>query len=271
MIPYDRVMPDPHVIAVIPARLGASRFPGKPLAPILGMPMVGHCALRTAMSPRVSSTHIATCDREIADYARSIGIEAVMTSERHERASDRVAEAVHSIEARSGRRADIVVMVQGDEPMVTPGMVSDAVDAMLGDPLVQVANLMAPIDDPEDFDDPNEIKVVVARNGNALYFSRRPIPDDSRLGPATARWKQVCIIPFRRDFLFRYLELEPTSLERAESIDMNRVLEHGFAVRMVQSRDRTVSVDTREDLAAVERAMAGDVLLPHYLRVEGAR
>ncbi len=264
-------MSDAHVIAVIPARLGASRFPGKPLAPILGMPMVGHCALRTAMSPRVSSTHIATCDGEIADYARSIGIDAVMTSERHERASDRVAEAVQTIEYRTGRRSDVVVMVQGDEPMVTPAMISDAVDAMLGDPKVEVANLMAPIDDPGDFEDPNEIKVVVARNGDALYFSRRPIPDDSRLGPATPRWKQVCIIPFRRDFLFRYLELEPTALERAESIDMNRVLEYGFAVRMVPSRDRTVSVDTREDLEAVERLMAGDPLVGRYLRVEDAR
>lgn len=241
------------------------------MAPILGMPMVGHCALRTAMSPRVSSTHIATCDGEIAEYARSIGIEPVMTSDRHERASDRVAEAVRTIESGMGRRADVVVMVQGDEPMVTPGMVSDAVDAMLGDPSVQVANLMAPIDDQGDFMDPNEIKVVVARNGNALYFSRQPIPHDCRLGPETPRWKQVCIIPFRRDFLFRYLDLEPTALERAESIDMNRVLEHGFPVRMVPSRDRTVSVDTREDLEAVERLMARDPLVGSYLRAEGAR
>jgi 3-deoxy-manno-octulosonate cytidylyltransferase (CMP-KDO synthetase) len=259
-----------NVIAVIPARLGASRFPGKPLAPILGMPMVGHCALRTAMSPRVTSTHIATCDREIAEFARSIGIDAVMTSDRHERASDRVAEAVGTIESRTGRRADIVVMVQGDEPMVTPGMISDAVDAIESDEAVQVVNLMAPIDDPEDFADPNEIKVVVDRNGDALYFSRRPIPDDARLGDSTPRWKQVCIIPFRRDFLFRYLELAPTALERAESIDMNRILEHGGSVRMVPSRDRTVSVDTREDLATVERLMAGDPLVGSYLRSERA-
>lgn len=271
MIPYDRKMPSLHVIAVIPARLGASRFPGKPLAPILGMPMVGHCALRTAMSPRVSSTHIATCDREIADFARSIGIDAVMTSDRHERASDRVAEAVGTIESRTGRRADIVVMVQGDEPMVTPGMISDAVETLESDPAVKVANLMAPIDDPEDFADPNEIKVVVARNGDALYFSRRPIPDDTRLGAETPRWKQVCIIPFRRDFLFRYLELEPTALERAESIDMNRVLEHGETVRMVPSRDRTLSVDTREDLAVVEGLMAEDPIVGSYLRSERGR
>jgi 3-deoxy-manno-octulosonate cytidylyltransferase (CMP-KDO synthetase) len=241
------------------------------MAPILGMPMVGHCALRTSMSERVSSTHIATCDQEIADYALSIGIDAIMTSARHERASDRVAEAVKLIESKTGRRADIVVMVQGDEPMVTPGMVSDAVDAMLEDPLVQVVNLMAPIDDPEDFNDPNEIKVVLARNGDALYFSRRPIPDDSRLGPATPRWKQVCIIPFRRDFLFRYLELEPTALEQAESVDMNRVLEHGYSVRMVPSRDRTVSVDTSEDRDEVERLMTGDALLGSYLQAEGLR
>jgi 3-deoxy-manno-octulosonate cytidylyltransferase (CMP-KDO synthetase) len=265
MIPYDQGMGVMNVVAVIPARLGASRFPGKPLAPILGMPMVGHCALRTAMCPRVFSTHIATCDREIAEFASSIGIDAVMTSDRHERASDRVAEAVRTIEERSGRRIDVVVMVQGDEPMVTPGMVSDAVEALERDPGIQVANLMAPIDDPEDFEDPNEIKVVVDRRSDALYFSRRPIPDDSRLRDATPRWKQVCIIPFRRDFLFRYLELEPTALERAESIDMNRVLEHGIKVRMVPSRDRTVSVDTPEDLAMVERLLEKDVLIRGYL------
>ena len=259
-----------HVVAVIPARLGASRFPGKPLAPILGMPMVGHCALRTAMCPLVSSTHIATCDREIAEFATSIGIDPVMTSDRHERASDRVAEAVRTIEQRSGRRVDVVVMVQGDEPMVTPGMVSDAIEALERDPAIQVANLMAPIDDPADFEDPNEIKVVVDRRGDALYFSRRPIPDDSRLRDGTPRWKQVCIIPFRRDFLFRYLELEPTVLERAESIDMNRVLEHGIKVRMVPSRDRTVSVDTTEDLATVKELMASDALVASYLRLERA-
>jgi 3-deoxy-manno-octulosonate cytidylyltransferase (CMP-KDO synthetase) len=252
-------------IAIIPARMGSSRFPGKPLALLHGIPMLGHVYLRSCMNSRVSATYIATCDPEIQRYAASIGAACVMTSPSHERASDRTAEAVNAIEARSGRAIDTVVMIQGDEPMVRPEMLDEALDPMEHERDVPVVNLMAPIDRLAALDI-NEVKVVVARDGRALYFSRHPVPWHRGAGAADV-FKQVCVIPFRRDFLSTFAALEPTPLERLESVDMLRALEHGYAVRMVRTAYATASVDTPEDLARVESLMRGDSLLSSYGRV----
>jgi 3-deoxy-manno-octulosonate cytidylyltransferase (CMP-KDO synthetase) len=253
-----------HIIGIIPARMGSSRFPGKPLREIAGVPMVGHCYFRSAMSERLEKVYIATCDQEIADYAASIGATAIMTSESHQRASDRTAEALLKIEAMTGRRADIVVMIQGDEPMLRPGMIDEAVQPMLDDPELRVINLMAPMKTGEEHDDINEVKVVVDRNNNALYFSREGIPSRRKGGENVRKLKQVCIIPFRRDFLLTFNDLEPTPLEIAESVDMNRVLEHGYDVRMVYTQYDVYSVDTEEDRAKVEALMADDDLMALY-------
>lgn len=252
-----------NIIGVIPARMGSSRFPGKPLAPIHGIPMLGHVYCRSAMCRSLSTVAIATCDEAIAAYARRIGAACVMTSSAHERASDRAAEAVTILEQQSGQRADIVVMIQGDEPMLTPGMIDEAVAPLLADASIQVVNLMAELTNPEDRADPNEIKVVVAQSGDALYFSRQPIPSQQR--GASVTYKQVCIIPFRRAFLQQFNELSSTPLERAESIDMLRVLEHGYRVHMVLTRQETHSVDTPSDLAFVETRLEGDPWLAHYI------
>jgi 3-deoxy-manno-octulosonate cytidylyltransferase (CMP-KDO synthetase) len=239
---------------LIPARLGSSRFPGKPMAELLGKPMIGHVYERVARSPLVTVTAVATCDREIFDYVESIGGVAVMTSETHERASDRCAEALEQLEAANGTRYDIVVMVQGDEPLIHPDMIGEAVQPMFEDPGVQVVNLMAPIEDAEEFEDRNCIKVVCDLSLNAIYFSREPIPTRVR-GKSIPMGKQVCVIPFRRDFLLEYTRMAPTPLEVAESVDMLRILEHGLKVRMAPTRHRTQSVDTPEDLIKVERLM----------------
>jgi len=129
------------VIGVIPARMGSSRFPGKPLAKILGIPMIGHIYYRCKMAAALSDVYLATCDEEIKQYAESIGAKVVMTSDKHERASDRVAEAMTKIEKTTGQRVDIIVMIQGDEPMVMPEMVNLAVQPMLKDDNILVANL----------------------------------------------------------------------------------------------------------------------------------
>ncbi len=248
-----------NIIAVIPARMGSSRFPGKPLAPLHGVPMLGHVYLRTRRNARLSGVYIATCDDEIRRYAGSIGAECVMTSTAHARASDRTAEAVDIIEHRSARPIDAVVMVQGDEPMIVPSMIDEAIDPLIGDPALPVVNLMAPIA-PGDAADPNEVKVAVDRRSNALYFSRHPLPWQK--GPAPLpMFKQVCVIPFRRAFLAAFAALDPTPLEQAESIDMLRALEHGYVVRMALTAHATCSVDTPADLAHVSRLMLGDPLL----------
>jgi 3-deoxy-manno-octulosonate cytidylyltransferase (CMP-KDO synthetase) len=242
-----------RTIGVIPARMGSSRFPGKPLATIGGIPMLGHVYLRSRMNSRLDGVYIATCDEEIRRYALEIGAECIMTSPLHERASDRTAEAAHLIERRSGTAIDVVVMIQGDEPMIHPAMIDEALAPFLVDPAVQVANLMAPLDEAE-WHNPNAIKVVCDRRGDALYFSRQPIPS----GRGTAARKQVCVIPFRRAFLATFAALGPTPLERAESIDMLRALEHGYRVRMVSTAHATRSVDTPGDLVAVTVLMAAD-------------
>ena len=226
------------------------------MAQILGKPMIGHVYEQVSRCPLVTDTAVATCDRIIYDYILSIQGKAVMTSSVHERASDRCAEALLALEKQTRQRFDIVVMVQGDEPMVHPDMINEALEPMLQDPTILVANLLAPIHDPQEFEDRNCIKVVCDLQGNALYFSREPIPSRFR-GQTIPMGKQICIIPFQRDFLLQYNRLPPTPLECAESVDMLRVLEHGWKVRMISTASRTQSVDTPEDLKKVQNLLRG--------------
>jgi 3-deoxy-manno-octulosonate cytidylyltransferase (CMP-KDO synthetase) len=248
-------------IGIIPARMGSSRFPGKPLALLHGMPMLGHVYFRSRLNRRLADIYIATCDEEIRRYAAQIGAACIMTSPQHARGSDRTAEAASTLETRVGP-VDVVVMIQGDEPMIHPDMLDEAVAPLAREPAVQVVNLMAPLDAASAIDS-NEVKVVVSRAGNALYFSRHALPWH-RNGRSVECLKQVCVIPFRRSFLSTFAALEPTSLEQAESIDMLRALEHGYTVRMVKTTHATSSVDTAEDLARVEGLIQGDELLARY-------
>jgi 3-deoxy-manno-octulosonate cytidylyltransferase (CMP-KDO synthetase) len=245
-----------NILALIPARMGSSRFPGKPMASILGKPMIGHVYERVAQSSMLTMTAVATCDQEIFDYIESIGGTAVMTADTYERASDRCAEALLKLEAMNNTRYDIVVMVQGDEPMTHPDMIAEAVQPMLSDPTIQVVNLIGEIKDVAEFEDRNCIKVVCDLQRNALYFSREPIPTRCKVDQIPMG-KQVCIIPFRRDYLLEYTRLAPTPLEIAESVDMMRILEHGMKVRMVPTQHSSQAVDTPEDLKKVERLMQG--------------
>ncbi len=243
-----------NILALIPARMGSSRFPGKPMALILGKPMIGHVYERVAESPLLTMTAVATCDQEIFDYIESIGGVAVMTADTYERASDRCAEALLKLEKMNGTRYDIVVMVQGDEPMTHPDMIAEAVQPMQDDCTIQVTNLLGQIKDAAEFEDRNCIKVVCDLNGDAMYFSREPIPTRCKVDEVSMG-KQVCIIPFRRDYLLEYTHLAPTPLESVEAIDMMRILEHGMKVRMVPTKHNSQAVDTLEDLKKVERLM----------------
>ncbi|EIC22324.1 3-deoxy-manno-octulosonate cytidylyltransferase [Thiorhodovibrio frisius] len=243
-----------NIIAIIPARMGSSRFPGKPMALLAGKPMIRHVYERVSRCPLLSKTVVATCDQEIVQYIHSIGGETILTGRHHERASDRCAEALLLMENRDQITYDIVVMVQGDEPMTSPAMIAEAVQAMMDDPDILVANLLGDINSVSEFEDRNCIKVVCDLRGNALYFSREPIPTRGIVEHATML-KQVCVMPFRREFLLKYTEMQPTPLETAESIDMMRVLEHGMSVRMIPTKHQTFSVDTRNDLVNVEKLL----------------
>jgi 3-deoxy-manno-octulosonate cytidylyltransferase (CMP-KDO synthetase) len=253
------------IVAIIPARMGSSRFPGKPLARIYGVPMVGHVYFRTRICSLLTETYVATCDQEIYDYIVSVGGKAIMTADTHERCSDRTAEAMLKVEFETGRRVDIVVMVQGDEPMVRPEMIEAAINPLLQDPSVQVVNLMAHMKNSHEFEDPNEVKVVVDLYGRALYFSREPIPSRRKGIQDVPMLKQVCVIPFRRDYLLKFNSLPETPLEKIESVDMMRVIEHGDHVQMVLTGVATLSVDTPEDLERVVDLMVEDRLVNSYI------
>ncbi len=252
------------IIGIIPARMASSRFPGKPLAKIRGIPMIGHVYFRSKMSRTLDEVYVATCDEDIAEYIASIGGKAIMTANTHERASDRTAEAMLTIEKDAAQKAHIVVMIQGDEPMIFPDMIDEAIRPIQEDDDIHVTNLMASIKSRQEHDDPNTVKVVTDLNDFALYFSREPIPSWKKGAKNVPMYKQVCIIPFRRDFLIKFNELSSTPLEIVESVDMMRVLEHGYKVKMVTTGCETYSVDTIEDLRKVEKLMENDKLLLDY-------
>ena len=244
--------------------MGSSRFPNKPMKYILNIPMIGHVYKRVKMNKTLSEVYVATCDKEIFEYVESIGGKAVMTSDSHERCTDRCAEAMLKVEEQTGKKCDIMVVVQGDEPLTFPQMIDEAIEPMLKDERLNITNLVADMDTEEEFNNPNEVKVVMDINNNALYFSREPIPSKKKTQMKIPMKKQVCIIPFRKDFLLQYNKMKPTPLEEIESVDMMRILENGGKVKMCNTKYLTKAVDTKEDLDLVCKMMKEDKLYENY-------
>lgn len=253
-----------NMIGIIPARMNSSRFPGKPLAQILGKAMIYHVYWRSKMVKALKDVYIATCDSQIRDYCLENNMKVVMTDSKHPCASDRTAEAMLKIEKETNSLVDIAVMIQGDEPMLVPEMIDLAIDPMLKDDSILVVNFMSELRNKEDYESPDEIKVVVDNNNFALYFSREPIPSVKKWKGNIPMFKQVCIMLYRRDFLIKFINLEPTVLEKVESIDMLRILENGFKIKMILSPYLTYSVDTIEDLKQVEQLLEKDKLFDSY-------
>lgn len=239
--------------------MGSSRFPGKPLAPILGRPMIEHVYCRTIKCSSFKDVVVATCDDEIYQAVKDFGGNAVMTSSKHQRAADRVAEAARQF------KAELFVLVQGDEPMTLPEMIEEAIAPFSGDHSVQCVNLTKEITLQEEYLDPNTIKVVMDNNRNALFMSREPIPNiPGGDFSAIKAFKQVCIIPFKKETLRAFEELDPTHLEVIESIDMLRFIENGIQIRMVETKYDTHAVDTPRDLELVSSRMKNDPLTFSY-------
>jgi len=244
-----------NIIAIIPARMGSSRFYGKPMQKINGIPMIERIYKILSKVNILKMVVVATCDKEIFNHIKGIDGNVVMTKKSHTRASDRCAEAIKIVEKTEKLFFDIVIMVQGDEPMVNAEMVLEAVQPMLYDDSILVTNLLGVIESVTEFEDRNCIKVVCDVNNDAIYFSREPIPTKSKQSNVPMR-KQVCVIPFRRDYLIQYTQMQPTPLEIIESIDMLRIIENGQKVRMVPTNHKSFSVDTPDDLIRVEKMMA---------------
>lgn len=242
-----------RVLALIPARLASTRFPNKPLALILGKSMLQHVVERVQLCKEINEVAIATCDQEIVEHINQLGYRAVMTSNKHERASDRCAEAANKLESSEVESFDIVVMIQGDEPMTDPRMLSDVLMPFNTHSKVDIVNLYADIQSGE-FNSPNCVKVVMDLAGDALYMSRAAIPV-SLDGVERPAGKQLGLIAFRRQALQKFAELTPTPLEVNESVDMLRFLEHGIKIRMQRTIYRTHAVDVPGDVIEVERLM----------------
>ena len=246
------------IIAVIPARMASTRFPGKPLVPILGIPMIEHVRRRVALSTIFTDVVVATCDKEIEDVVISNGGKVIMTSKSHERCTDRIAEAAEKLEA------DVIVNVQGDEPLVLPEMFDNLVKPLVKSSSLDCVNLMAEITNEKELYNQNIVKVVFDLNYNAMFFSREPIPS-SKFSSKFKKYKQLGIIAFRKNFLLKFTKLLPTPMEVIESNDMLRILEHGFLVRMLKSEICIIGVDTPDDLNRVEMIMKSDPLLTKYI------
>lgn len=244
---------NPRIVAVVPARLASSRFPNKPLAEIGGLPMVEHVRRRALLSKVVDEVAVATCDRAIAQVVEVAGGKAVMTSDKHERCTTRVEEAMGSL------WGDIVAIVQGDEPLLRPDAVDAVVAPLLRDASVQCTNLLSPLGGDMDGRDVGVVKAACDQRGNVLFFSRAPIPHFRFPGPAPV-YRQTGIMAFRAPFLRAYTALPETPFERAESVDMLRLLEHGHRIVGVPVDYTTLGVDYPKDVPIAEAALRNDPL-----------
>ena len=237
------------IVGIIPARMASVRFPGKPLAMLAGRPMIEHVYARAKQCSLLAEVFLATCDREIYEAVVRFGGRALMTAAGHVRSTDRVAEAAEAVEA------DVVVNIQGDEPLIRPDAIAQLCEAAAASPAAPCLNLANVITNEQDFRNPNQVKVVCDQRGNALYMSRQPIPTTQTWG-RTRILRQLGMIAFQKKFLDAYALLPPTPLEHAESVDMLRAIEHGYQVKMIVTPYESFGVDTPEDLRAAAMRLA---------------
>jgi len=245
--PFVRTSQDPAVVAIIPARYESSRFPGKPLADIGGRPMIEHVYRRAAEARLVDAVVVATDDQRIADAVVAFGGVARLTRSSHRTGTDRVAEVAAELSC------GIVVNVQGDEPLIDPAMITAVIAPLRDDASVQMTTARRVLTDPDDLINPHVVKVVADARGDALYFSRSPIPNGAGGGAA---FVHVGLYAFRRDFLLRFAALPQTPLELAESLEQLRALEHGHRIRTVVTEHHSIGVDTPDDLERARRLSA---------------
>jgi 3-deoxy-manno-octulosonate cytidylyltransferase (CMP-KDO synthetase) len=237
----------PKVLGVIPARFASSRFPGKALAPLAGKPMLEHVFERAGRARCLTRLLIATDDERIHDAARRFGAPVRMTRADHPSGTDRVAEVA------AAEDAEVVVNIQGDEPLIDPGAIDAAVLGLLEDPSTPMGTLKKRIEDPRELANHNVVKVVTDRSGNAIYFSRSLIPHqrDPNVGGPVRHYKHIGLYVYRREFLLGYCQLPVGPLEQAERLEQLRALENGYRIRVVETEYESLGVDTPEDLERV--------------------
>lgn len=240
------------VVGIIPARYASTRFPGKPLALIKGKPMIQR-VYEQALKSKLDAVVIATDDVRIADAVMDFGGQYVMTSPNHRSGTDRCCEALDLLKTKY----DAVVNIQGDEPFIDPKQIDLLVDLIVRDD-TPLASLAKRIDDADELFSPNAVKVVVNQEGNAMYFSRNPIPfmrnvDRDEWLVKGRFYKHIGIYAYKADVLHQVAHMEPTVLEQAESLEQLRWLENGLAIRMALSDAENISIDTPDDLHRAEQ------------------
>lgn len=239
-------------VAIIPARWGSTRFPGKPLALLAGKPLIRHVWERCRRAKKISRVIVATDDMRIAEAAFDFGAEVALTSPKHPTGSDRLAEVAASL-----RGVSRILNVQGDEPTIEPRLIDRLAAELERNPRADMVTAATPFAEPAAIADPNNVKVVADRLGNALYFSRAAIPF-VRDAPAIENpgfLHHLGIYGYRRSFLLRFVTWKPTPLEKSEKLEQLRALEMGARIRLVLTRHRSIGVDTPEDLAAAARGL----------------
>lgn len=235
-----------RTLCVIPARYASTRLPGKPLADICGKPMICRVLERASRAQKPEKVIVATDDERIYNAVRAEGGEALLTRADHPTGTDRLAEV-----AEAYTEVDLIVNVQGDEPLIEPSVIDDLIAPFEMEENLPMATVMVRMEDAAEQLNPNNVKVVVDKLGYALYFSRSLVPyPRAAAGPV---YKHIGIYAYRRDFLLRYARLEPTPLEKAESLEQLRALENGYGIRVLETDCRFVGVDTPEDLALVNK------------------
>jgi 3-deoxy-manno-octulosonate cytidylyltransferase (CMP-KDO synthetase) len=239
------------VVAVIPARYGSTRLPGKPLASIAGRPMIQHVVERVQQAQKVNRVVVATDDDRIKKAVEGFGGEALLTRSDHRTGTDRVAEVAAHLQA------EVYLDIQGDEPLIDPGTIDAVVSEMIEDESVQIATPCSVITQKNEIMDPNVVKAVRDFEGNALYFSRAPIPwvRDTGSAVAVTHWKHIGLYAFRRDALLEFPTLPPGDLERIEQLEQLRWLENGFRIHVVETEYDAVSVDVPADIERVEKLL----------------
>ncbi|WP_027339486.1 3-deoxy-manno-octulosonate cytidylyltransferase [Halonatronum saccharophilum] len=235
-----------EVVAIIPARYDSTRLPGKPLKVIGDKTMIEHVYQRAAEANKVDRVIVATDDKRIYDTVQSFGGEVKMTSKDHKTGTDRLAEVAQDLSV------DIIINVQGDEPLIDPNTIDRAVTPLLEDSKIKMGTLKYKINDKEELNNPNIVKVVTDKEGFALYFSRSLIPyprEDKEIN----YYKHIGLYVYRREFLLDYSKLKRTSLEQTESLEQLRVLENGYKIKVVETDHQSIGVDTKEDLEKVRK------------------
>lgn len=252
-------------VIIIPARMSSSRFPGKPLINLLGLPMVIHVWIRCKLSKNIDEVFVATCDQEIKKICNKFGAKVLMTSKKHTMCMERVCEASKKIQAKN------IITVQGDEPLINPKDIDLVLNKLNKISKNDTINLIQKIKINKEIDDPNRVKVVLNAKKEIVYISRETIPSRKKIKSFSSYYKLGNVYAMRSSFLKIYSKLKASNLENIESIDMNRLIDYGYKIVSVNSNSNLVSIDVPKDKKTVTKLLKKDKIFQKYKKKYGIR